>query len=1057
MPSVKETHEFIPDPKVPAYYVFIWGTAHTAGGQPARPQQIFRATTWLEAQNFARVFASLTMLQYATAVALAPRVPDEMGGHGEELARENYWQQTRGTVSFDRYTMPVERVEQLQKEFPQGAAYEFEGEERMRKIKELMKGAKPGDTLADVLARKWDRERETKAVEKVKDLFRHGDYSKKQGRLHPIKKPRKRHGLVEAYETPGEKEIERLGSQFAGVEHFMGDKRMADEDVTIKGEMNVYYSRDEFSSKPRIGGIVVVFSSPEIKPTQGMADLPAFVRDYKLAGPSSAKGEAQAVIGFLKEGIDYVDIYFEAMRNGMDEREYTAYINDIGLPKITSGQYILEWTTPKEEDIPLFVRELAAGVPLDVAQRNELQREVEPGQDVLLPSTPPRRVKKFKEREKRERKSEAKQTTFAFERDEIAPSEGWIARRNEWLRNTIDAIERVGGKVELAPKFPGHFDVTNHQTVKSIDVFMSTVQIHYINPGRPSKTIDFGGRKEKPLAFEKEGSGWDAKISTSQGFFTFRQWAIRNKKGTAGTAELDNALQEAKTSSVDLTASEARGKVEYAEDRSDHPWIDIHDAIDFESIEEKARMAEAGQAKLEELKTQLDELVAAKVITREQARDTLVGLEREKLPSKQKKIFEQTIAALEKQLAAARVPPPKQAYKLGQKVQYLGKPDYEVTDADLQNRAWVYTVRRIGMPGEFIAREAELRPDPEAPVEEKVPRDAWERLISYLNKTYDNLAIDGRPVQTFIGNLANWIEENVKAGRRKVSFGDVAEFDLLTGTLKTKEKVWDEAQSALLKGGTVISVQPTPAPPGAPQMATQARIEELEMKRIRQGLTRRELDELLSLKEGKPYEPGKAPTPRVRIETPKVVEPARRFSQPEMDFLESAFKTIISRKLRRDPFPAELDQFEKLLATMEAMSPPLKFSGATRRVEDLARGLAAKGTPGRIVVRRGQSRVNELMQKSLKSPLTEEEQEELARLEGRAPEEIFEQEEVYYEPPKIKIIAESGPVPPTGGAPLEHGKDYPRLLGTSWRIEIAELNAANFERKGFTVRIEQEK
>lgn len=417
MPSVKETHEFVPDPKKPTYYVFVWGVPHSTTN-PSRPQQIFRADTWLEAQSFARVFASLTMLQYATATALAPEIPDEMGGHGEKLARENYWQQTKGNVTFDRYTMPVSRVEQLQEEFPQGAAYETDPAERMKKAKEMMKKASPGDTLADVLAREWDRERQEKSLKTVQGLFRHGDLSKKQGRLTPIKKPKKR-----------------------------------------------------------------------------------------------------------------------------------------------------------------------------------------------------------------------------------------------------------------------------------------------------------------------------------------------------------------------------------------------------------------------------------------------------------------------------------------------------------------------------------------------------------------------------------------------------------------------------------------------------------------QGLSKRELDELLSLKEGRPYEPGKAPTPRVRIEIPKVVEPARKFSQPEMDFLESAFKTIISRKLRRDPFPAEFDQFEKLLATMEAMSPPLKFVSATRRVEDLARGLAAKGTPGRIVVRRGQSRVNELMQKSLKSALTEEEQEELARLEGReeAPEEIFEREEVYYEKPRIKLIAEGGPVPPFAGAPLEHGKDYPRNLGDYWTIEIAELNAANFARKGYKVRLEQEK
>jgi len=54
---------------------------------------------------------------------------------------------------------------------------------RMWDVIDLMKGAKDGETLVDVLGRKDQAERDAAAKEHVEHLFKHGDWSQEQDRL----------------------------------------------------------------------------------------------------------------------------------------------------------------------------------------------------------------------------------------------------------------------------------------------------------------------------------------------------------------------------------------------------------------------------------------------------------------------------------------------------------------------------------------------------------------------------------------------------------------------------------------------------------------------------------------------------------------------------------------------------------------------------------------------------------------------------------------------------------------------------------------------------------
>ncbi len=184
------------------------------------------------------------------------------------------------------------------------------------------------------------------------------------------------------------------------------------------------------------------------------------------------------------------------------------------------------------------------------------------------------------------------------------------------------------------------------------------------------------------------------------------------------------------------------------------------------------------------------------------------------------------------------------------------------------------------------------------------------------------------------------------------------------------------------------------------------------------------------------------------VTTPSPVSPQRvtpsapALSEDQVDLLFNSYKTIIGKKMGRDLFPSEIQQFEELVLNIQKVKPKLSFSAARNQVDALARSIAAIGTEGRIIIRRGQQRLQELLDRMLSEPLTREEEEELARL--RAGAVSMPEEEIQYEPPRIIIIADSGPMKVA----------YPFELGRYWNIRVAELNAENFKKKGFQVRVQ---
>ncbi|MGP8056812.1 MAG: hypothetical protein ACLP9K_04330 [Nitrososphaerales archaeon] len=165
-------------------------------------------------------------------------------------------------------------------------------------------------------------------------------------------------------------------------------------------------------------------------------------------------------------------------------------------------------------------------------------------------------------------------------------------------------------------------------------------------------------------------------------------------------------------------------------------------------------------------------------------------------------------------------------------------------------------------------------------------------------------------------------------------------------------------------------------------------------------------------------------------------------SPEEVSLLYNTFVSIITRRVKREPFPAEISKFDDLVDTLQKIKPPLKFVQARIQVENLAQQLATVASAGRIVVTRGKARMQELLETMLSRQLTPDEADELARLQ--AGEEFTTTEVIEYEKPTVYLVADSGPWKVA----------YPYRLGGYWRREDATVNMANWESKGFKVRIE---
>ena len=205
-------------------------------------------------------------------------------------------------------------------------------------------------------------------------------------------------------------------------------------------------------------------------------------------------------------------------------------------------------------------------------------------------------------------------------------------------------------------------------------------------------------------------------------------------------------------------------------------------------------------------------------------------------------------------------------------------------------------------------------------------------------------------------------------------------------------------------------------------------------------------------------------TPKVP-KTPEQIERERRIAerrdhdgtrgpipQEQVDLLFNTFNSIITRRTKREPLPTEIAKFDDLIATMQKVKPLLKFVQARIQIENLARQIAAVATAGRIILRRGQARIDELLDTMLTRRLSEDEEDELRRL--REGEELTSLEVIEYEPPTIVLIAESGPEKYPLGRALKVDSVYPREIGRYFEMFIAQENASLFEKRGYKIKIE---
>lgn len=224
--------------------------------------------------------------------------------------------------------------------------------------------------------------------------------------------------------------------------------------------------------------------------------------------------------------------------------------------------------------------------------------------------------------------------------------------------------------------------------------------------------------------------GWDTPLSKPTGFFTLRTWVIRNKKPEADTQALDNALNELRSSEKsNLTASEARSAIENAvagsgEERGAEPVFQaLYNGIDFEHIQEKSeaeyRLGEEFQSSLDQIEKLLEVMRQQGMMTPERQKEIRekLGLKQlaEVLPSKRRQMLESTINGLEKDLketqTALREGIPKPQYKIGQKVVHSSLGTVEVTDMELKDHHWTFTITKG--TEEFVAYANELAPMPE--------------------------------------------------------------------------------------------------------------------------------------------------------------------------------------------------------------------------------------------------------------------------------------------------------------------------------------------------------
>lgn len=208
--------------------------------------------------------------------------------------------------------------------------------------------------------------------------------------------------------------------------------------------------------------------------------------------------------------------------------------------------------------------------------------------------------------------------------------------------------------------------------------------------------------------------------------------------------------------------------------------------------------------------------------------------------------------------------------------------------------------------------------------------------------------------------------------------------------------------------------------------------------------SKREVERLTKdLEEAKKAEVESPPAPAAEPVKKPVEKMRPIFTIEQEDLLFNSFKSLISRKFKRDLTSNEVNQFEEMVGKINRVTPKLTFFQAKKQIDDLARSIAAIGQAGRIIVRGGIERQKELLDKMLSQSLEPEEQEELTRLEASAAR--FSEQEIIYAPPRLKVIADSGPLK----------TKYPFDLGSYWDMTSAEQEAERLQGLGYIVRIEE--
>ena len=180
----------------------------------------------------------------------------------------------------------------------------------------------------------------------------------------------------------------------------------------------------------------------------------------------------------------------------------------------------------------------------------------------------------------------------------------------------------------------------------------------------------------------------------------FRKWVQKYLSPEADSSVVMGAVEEAIRDYPDYTVSEAIKAVEEA--RSE-PWATISRGLDWNAINwDKTRIEEAMKS-IEIVKEALEQgLISPKE----------AGLWRRLPPSPEKAAeWRKRVKGLEEQLERLRrIPKPK--YPVGTKVYVQGLGECTVTDMELKDGMWEYTVTYKGK--EYVARESEIKPLPEA-------------------------------------------------------------------------------------------------------------------------------------------------------------------------------------------------------------------------------------------------------------------------------------------------------------------------------------------------------